>query len=72
MDVLVVEGSHIDDLTGNLRGHVCDLHANHTVARPWRCHIQEPAISCGDKRCYDEHTGRKISEQADRCSLFYR
>jgi hypothetical protein len=60
------EGSHLNDLAENLRRHVCDLRTDHTVARPWRHHINEPAIACSNKRCYDKHAGCKISEQVDR------
>jgi hypothetical protein len=63
--MLVVVGSHLNDLAGNLRRHVCDLHTDHTVARPWRRHIHSPAMARSNKRRHDKYAGRKISEQVD-------
>ena len=62
LDMLVVVGSHLNDLTRDLWRHVCDLHTDHTVARPWRRHINAPAIAHSKERCYDKHASCKISE----------
>jgi len=60
VDMLVIGGSHVNDLAGDLGGHVCDLHTDHTVARPWRRYIDSPAVARSNKRCGDKHAGREI------------